>query len=43
MSLAFSLSGQVGQCRLQVQAQLAATGVTVLFGPSGSGDRKSVV
>ena len=37
MSLAFSLSGQVGQCRLQVQAQLAATGVTVLFGPSGSG------
>lgn len=37
MSLAFSLAGQVGQCRLQVQAQLAASGVTVLFGPSGSG------
>jgi molybdate transport system ATP-binding protein len=37
LSLAFSLAGQVGQCRLQVQAQLAASGVTVLFGPSGSG------
>jgi molybdate transport system ATP-binding protein len=37
MSLAFSLSGQVGSCRLQAQAQLAANGVTVLFGPSGSG------
>lgn len=37
MSLAFSLSGQVGSCRLQAQAQLTANGVTVLFGPSGSG------
>lgn len=37
MSLSVALQAQRGSFRLQVEAQLAERGVTVLFGPSGAG------
>ncbi len=37
MSLAFDIRGQVGDLSIQAASRVAGSGVTVLFGPSGTG------
>lgn len=37
MSMAFQVTGTAGNFVVQAAGQLPATGITVLFGPSGTG------